>query len=239
MVRFFRITIVIIILLFLGGFFMISAEYDLQSELIQFLEKLETAYIWIVLIIFGLTLFSTLAGLPVLYLGVALGVFIPYLPAVGIAWFISLISVMTTFYMVKSVFSRNIKERYGSKKMMKKINKRIKKYGLWTVALSRSIYIIPTNIINFSFPLSRITLRQYFNGTMMGLIPESFINVTTGYLLKNQIILLTAPQKDLVSILISTAALAVIALVIVILYYRKRKVKKARINDIIPPLNED
>ncbi len=48
--------------------------------------------------------------------------------------------------------------------------------------------IIPTNMINFSFPLSNISARSYFLGSVIGLIPECLLNVLTGTLIKHEVI---------------------------------------------------
>jgi len=56
------------------------------------------------------------------------------------------------------------------------------------------IIFVATNVINFSFPLSNISIRPYLVGTAIGLIPETLLNVVTGYLIKHEVILLSAPE---------------------------------------------
>lgn len=233
-----RISIVFFIILVLSGFFYVSTEIDPQQFIIQLFENAEKQYVVIALVIAALTIFSTMTGLPVFYLSVALGFFFPLLPALGLAWFINLVAVMATFWMVKHVFLESFKRRYGDKKMVRKINRRVKKHGLWTVAATRSVYFIPTNIINFSFPLSRISTRRYLAGTMIGLVPEMLINVGTGYLLKNHLMLLGAPQQNLLKLVISGTALALIIAVLLYLRYRKRRLQKAK-TDAFVPIPED
>ena len=196
------------------------------------LEYLESHLFYLVTVIFVLTLLSTLTGLPVLYLSVALGFFIPYLPALALAWVIHLIAVMTTFYMIRKVYSAYFREKYGNKKGIKRINKRIKKYGFLTVALSRSVYFIPTNIINFSFPLSRITTKQYLLGTMTGLVPECLINVTTGYLLKQQLQLLDAPQQNMLKIVLIGLFLLFMAALFLFLRFRKKRAERLKLRSL-------
>ncbi|MDF1572271.1 MAG: VTT domain-containing protein [Bacteroidales bacterium] len=225
-----RISIVFFILLVLSGFFYISTEIDPQQFIIQLFENAEQQYVVIVLVIAALTIFSTMTGLPVFYFSVALGFFLPQLPALGLTWFINLVAVMATFWMVKHVFLESFRRRYGDKKMVRKINRRVKKHGLWTVAATRSVYFIPTNIINFSFPLSRISTRRYLAGTMIGLVPETLINVGTGYLLKNHLMLLIAPQQNLLKLVISGTVLALIIAVLLYLRSRKRRLQQAKID---------
>ena len=62
------------------------------------------------------------------------------------------------------------------------------------MAFSRGIYIIPTNVINFSFPLSSIGARSYLAGTAIGLVPECLVNILAGYLIRHEAILLSSPE---------------------------------------------
>lgn len=238
MKRFLRIAIVMLMLLFASGFFVFTFEQDPGEMLRAWLDNNESGNHLVVLIIAGLTLISTLAGLPVLYLAVVMGFFLPFLPALGFTYLINLLAVIATYGMVRSTFSGYFKEKYGNKNVIKKINKRIRKYGLWTVAMTRAVYFIPTNIINFSFPLSKITFQQYFLGTLIGLVPETLINVLTGYLLKNHLMLLKSAEKDILKIAVPAGALLIIASMLSYLYLRKRRHRKTRLNDIVPPLTK-
>ena len=234
-----RIAILIIILLTIGGFYLFTSDNEAQDVVLSLINDQGSSYIWIVIIIFGLTLISTATGLPVFYFSVGLGFMLKLPMALTLAWIINLVSVMATFYMVKSLYYPYFRKKYGKRRIIQSINRRIKKYGFWTIAISRSIYIIPTNIINFSFPLSKITMRQYFLGTAIGLVPESLINVLTGYLLKHQIELLTSPGRDLIDVAILGAAFLLIIVLIIFFYYRRKRSAHSMINEIVPRLDEE
>lgn len=233
-----RIAIIFIILLFIGGFIFIAFQGDPQTYLLEILDKQNNKLLSIVLVLFGLTTLSTLTGLPVFYFSIAIGFFLNYLPALILAWSMNLIAILITFFMVKKVFSEVFLKKYGKRKNIEQINQRIMKYGLWTVAMSRGVYVLPTNIINFSFPLSKLPTKQYIVGTMIGLIPECLINITTGYLLKHQYLLLNSPQQNFVKIGIIGVFLLLMAAGILFINYRRRKVKKAQMNKIIPRLED-
>lgn len=223
--KFLRIAIIAIIAIALASFFYFTLDNDPQSILLHSIEEWRQEYFWIVLIIFGITIISTATGLPVLYLGVALGFFLRYLPALAFAWGMNLVAIMLTYLMVNRIFSSYFKEKYGQKKFIKSINKRIGKYGFWTVAFFRSVYIIPTNIINFSFPLSKISTKHYLIGTMIGLIPESLINVTTGYMIRHGILLLDSPEQNLSKILLIGGFIVLLFLGFLFLRYSKKRVE--------------
>jgi uncharacterized membrane protein YdjX (TVP38/TMEM64 family) len=237
--RFLRIAIIIIIVAVLGTFIYLSAESDPQQLLFNLLEQWESNYTWIILIIFAIILFSTLTGLPVLYLSVALGFFMGYLPGLALAWVFNFLAVMASFYMVRSLYSAYFKKRYGRKKLIQRINNKISKYGFWTVAVTRSVYFIPTNIINFSFPLSKISTPQYVIGTMLGLIPESLINISTGYLLKHEMMLMHDPQQNILKILVIGASLILMMGAFIFFRYRKNRSKGPGIKEYVPLLDEE
>ena len=166
-----RIIIIVFILLTAGIFIWLTAGSDAQSLLFERIMISDQRIILLVLLISALTLLSTLTGLPIFYLSMAIGFLLNFFPAMLICWGLNILSVMASFFMVRSAFTGYFRGKYGEKKLIKRINKRIGKYGLWSVVFSRSIYIIPTNVINFSFPLSNISTRSYLVGTVIGLIP--------------------------------------------------------------------
>ena len=100
-----RIVIIALIVITVSAFFYFTLDKDPQALLLNSLEERKQHYLWIVLVIFGLTVVSTATGLPVLYLGVALGFFMPYFSALSIAWGINLIAILATYLMVKRVLS--------------------------------------------------------------------------------------------------------------------------------------
>ena len=128
--------------------------------------------------------------------------------------------------MVRLAFHDYFQEKYGKKKLMARINKRIRKYGLWTVVFSRGIYILPTGLINFSFPLSRISPRAYILGTAIGLVPEVLINVLSGYLIKHELVLLSSPDTRGWQALVIGAFILLTLLVLVGLRLRQNRRKK-------------
>jgi uncharacterized membrane protein YdjX (TVP38/TMEM64 family) len=225
-VRTIRIIIIIFILITVGIFLYLTAGTDAETLLFERILLLDQRTMLLVLLICSFTLLSTLTGLPILYLSIALGFLLNLTTALVLCWAVNLISVMTTFYMVRFAFTSYFEERYGQKKLIQRINKRIQKYGLWTVVFSRGIYIIPTNIINFSFPLSNITSRTYLFGTLLGLVPETVLNVLTGYLIKHEVILLSTPETRTWQALVIGAFILLFILVFILLKIRQNRKKR-------------
>ena len=221
-----RIIIIVFILISVGAFIWVTAGSDPESLLFERILVHDQRHVYLVLLLCAFTLLSTLSGLPIFYISLAMGFLMNFTPAVTICWGINLAAVMATFYLVRFAFTPYFRERYGNKKLVSRINKRIRKYGLWTVVFSRSIYIIPTNIINFSFPLSAISARSYFLGTIIGLIPECLLNVLTGYLIKHEVILLSAPYTRTWQALVTGGFIVLFTLVFILLRVRQNRRKK-------------
>ncbi len=229
-----RIIIIAFILLSVGTFIWLTAGTDAQSLLFERIEVSDQRIVFLVLLISVLTLLSTLTGLPILYLSMAIGFLLNFTPALLICWGVNVLAVLASFFMVRSAFTEYFRKKYGEKKLIKRINQRIGKYGLWSVVFSRAIYIIPTNMINFSFPLSTITTRSYLLGTMIGLIPECLINILAGYLIKHEVIMLSAPETRTWQAAIIGAIILLLLLVFILLRIRQNHRKKFKILKGIP-----
>ena len=221
-----RIIIIAFILLTAGAFIWLTAGSDAQSLLFERIVLADQRIVFPVIIICALILLSTLSGLPILYLSMGIGFLLNFTPAMLICWGVNVLAVMASFFMVRSAFTEYFREKYGEKKLIKRINKGIGNYGLWSVVFSRAIYIIPTNLINFSFPLSSITTRSYLLGTMIGLIPECLINVLAGYLIKHEVILLSTPETRTWQAGIIGAFILLLLLVSILLRIRQIRRKK-------------
>ena len=221
-------------MLAIGAFFWLTTGTDAQSLLFERILITDQRIAYLILLLSLLILLSTLTGLPILYLSMAIGFLLNFTPALLLCMAVNLLSVMATFYMVRGVFTDYFRDKYGQKKLIRRIEKRIGKYGLWTVVFSRGIYIIPTNVINFSFPLSSISSRSYLLGTAIGLLPECLINVLTGYLIKQEVILLSAPETSSWQALIVGAFILVFILAFILLRIRQNRREKFKTLDQIP-----
>ena len=229
-----RIIIIAFILLTVGAFIWLTAGTDAQSLLFERIVLTDQRIVFLVILICALTLLSTLSGLPILYLSMGIGFLLNFTPAMLICWGVNVLAVMASFFMVRSAFTEYFRKKYGEKKLIKRINKGIGNYGLWSLVFSRAIYIFPTNLINFSFPLSSITTRSYLLGTMIGLIPECVINVLAGYLIKHEVILLSTPETRTWQAAVIGVFILLLLLVFILLRIRQIRRKKFRALKGIP-----
>lgn len=229
-----RIIIISFIIVAVGVFTWLTAGNDPEALLLERLAATDQHLVLLVLLLCAFTLLSTLTGLPIFYLSLAMGFLLHFVSAMIICWVINTVAVMGTFYLVRYAFTDYFQEKYGKKKLIRRINKRIRKYGLWSVVFSRAIYIIPTNLINFSFPLSKITTRSYVIGTILGLLPECLINVLTGYLIKHGVILLSSPETRTWQALAIAGFIFFFVMVFILLRIRQHRLRKFRRLKAVP-----
>jgi uncharacterized membrane protein YdjX (TVP38/TMEM64 family) len=229
-----RILILVSILLAAGAFIWLTAGSDARTLLFDRLILSDQRLVYVMVVLCVLTLLSTLTGLPIFYLSMAMGFLLKLAPGLLICWGVNLLSVMVAFLMVRSAFTGYFQKKYGEKKLIKRINRRISEYGLWTVAFSRGIYIIPTNVINFSFPLSSITPRSYLAGTAIGLVPECLVNILAGYLIKHEAILLSSPETSTWEAAIIGGFIFLLAVIFILFRRRQKRRRKFRSLKEIP-----
>ena len=100
-----RILILVSILLAAGAFLWLTAGTDAQTLLFDRLVLSHERLAYLVVVLCVLTLLSTLTGLPILYLSMAMGFLLKLAPALLICWGVNLLSVMVAFRMVRSAFT--------------------------------------------------------------------------------------------------------------------------------------
>ena len=115
-----RIIIIALIVLAMGAFIWITAGSDPEALLLERLTMADQHLSIAVLILCAFILLSTLTGLPIFYINLALGFIISFTPALFISWGMNLVAVMLTFYMVRLLFSDYFQERYGKKKVIRR-----------------------------------------------------------------------------------------------------------------------
>jgi hypothetical protein len=83
-------------LLTVGTFIWLTAGTDAQSLLFERIEVSDQRIVFLVLLISALTLLSTLSGLPILYLSIAIGFLLNFTPALLICWGVNVLAVLAS-----------------------------------------------------------------------------------------------------------------------------------------------
>ena len=122
------------------------------------------------------------------------------------------------FLLARYLLSDLIQKRFGSR--LEGINTELEKAGFHYLLFLRLVPIFPFFLINLGAGLTRIPLRTFFWGTMLGIIPGSFVYCNAGASLAaiNRVGEIASPR-----VLGSFALLGLFALVPV--FYKKLKRK--------------
>ncbi|MDX1387503.1 MAG: TVP38/TMEM64 family protein, partial [bacterium] len=63
---------------------------------------------------------------------------------------------------------------------VQKFDEKIGEHGFYTVLYLRLVPLFPFNILNFSLGLTKVKFREYFLGTLLGMIPGAFVYTSIG-----------------------------------------------------------
>ena len=88
------------------------------------------------------------------------------------------IGIIVGFLLTRYIFKEALEKKYNSQ--LHKINKEIKKHGLYYFASARITLIIPYFLITIIGGLSNITLKKYTLATIIGVFPGSFLYAYSG-----------------------------------------------------------
>ena len=121
------------------------------------------------------------------------------------------------FLLVRYLFGPLVRRKFGGR--LEKLNRELEKEGFHYLLFLRLVPLFPFFLINLAAGLTDLPLRTFFIGTMLGIIPGSFVYANAGASLAT-----INSVNDIVSprVLLSFALLGLFALVPV-LYRKVRK----------------
>ncbi len=127
------------------------------------------------------------------------------------------------FVLVRYLFGETVRRKFGGR--LERLNRELEHEGLHYLLFLRLVPLFPFFLINLAAGLTRLPLRTFFLGTLLGIVPGSFVYANAGASLAS----ITSLQ-DIVSprVLLSFALLGVFAL-IPVMY---RKVRSRRPTDL-------
>jgi uncharacterized membrane protein YdjX (TVP38/TMEM64 family) len=143
----------------------------------------------------------------------------------GVLWGTALVNIGATcgatlaFLLTRYLFRDPVLKRFGGR--LEKLNRELEREGFSYLLFLRLVPLFPFFLINLAAGLTTLPLRTFFFGTMVGIIPGSFVYVNAGASLAS-----IGSLGEIVSarVLGSFALLGLFALVPV--FYRKFRRKK-------------
>lgn len=122
-----------------------------------------------------------------------------------IGGFVSAMFVFGLSRILGASFSEKIL-RHERFKKIGEYNESINEHGLWSLIVLRIMPVMPFNVLNLLMGISKIKVRDYILGTLIGLAPSNVITVYFG-----SFIFTAAAQK--LSLIITTILIAIIILI--------------------------
>lgn len=92
------------------------------------------------------------------------------------------ISFLTTRYLFKEIF----KKKYGTNKLVVKIEEQTKKNKIWSILFFRTFFIIPYSIQNIAYALTEISFGSYLFFSLIGSIPQTILFALLGHFLSSE-----------------------------------------------------
>ncbi|MCK4796190.1 MAG: VTT domain-containing protein [Spirochaetes bacterium] len=110
-----------------------------------------------------------------------------YGPVFGfmLGWFGMIIGFMASFLNSRYIFRKDFVEKFGSNKVVLKLENYTKKYNGWAVIFFRIFFIIPYNFQNIAYGLSSINAFIYMICSAIGILPTTILYVWLGYSVAN------------------------------------------------------
>ena len=170
------IIIAVLIILFLG-FRSLDIDFSNVSEE-EFKNWVESLGVWGPIIYVVVYVFRPLILFPAGVLSAAAGVI--WGPLVGFLYLQIAANISSTAeFLFARYFGRELVEKHLKGKMQN-LDEKIEKHGFLTVLLIRLIPNLPWDVQNLSLGLTKVSFRDYFLATLIGIMPGSFAFVFFG-----------------------------------------------------------
>jgi pyruvate/2-oxoglutarate dehydrogenase complex dihydrolipoamide dehydrogenase (E3) component/uncharacterized membrane protein YdjX (TVP38/TMEM64 family) len=128
---------------------------------------------------------ATVLFLPGLIL--TLGAGFAYGVAVGVplVWVSANLGAVAAFLLGRTVLRDTIARRVEANPRFAAIDRAVAREGLKIVLLTRLSPVFPFNLLNYAYGLTRVSLRDYAIGSLVGMLPASILFVYVGSLVTN------------------------------------------------------
>ncbi|MBI2026660.1 MAG: TVP38/TMEM64 family protein [Deltaproteobacteria bacterium] len=82
-------------------------------------------------------------------------------------------------FLITRLLGRHVAEKFLRGRVAK-IDKSIKKNGFYVVLWLRLVPLFPFNVLNYALGLTKVTVKQYVLGNVLGMLPGTFVYVSLG-----------------------------------------------------------
>ena len=119
----------------------------------------------------GIYLLATLFGLPAIFLFLAAGSLFGFVPGLVLVSFADTLSVAVCFVLGRTVARKSINKWIADRPQWGKFDKAVARKGWKIVFLTRLSPIVPSNVLNYGFSLTKINFWQYIFVSWLAMLP--------------------------------------------------------------------
>lgn len=136
-------------------------------------------------IIFLLYILFNILCLPTLFFNFLSGYLYGPIAGFFVAWIGMSLGLLSSFFNVRYFFRKDFQSRFKNNKIIAEVDKAASKYRGWSALFFRVFFIIPYNMQNIAYGLSGISVKGYFWGSVIGILPTTIMHVAIGRLIYN------------------------------------------------------
>ena len=119
----------------------------------------------------GIYILATLIGLPAIFLFLAAGSIFGFIPGLILVSLSDTLSVAICYLLGRTVARKTIHKWIADRPKWSKLDKAVAKKGWKIVFLTRLSPIVPSNVLNYGFSLTKIDFWQYIFVSWLAMLP--------------------------------------------------------------------
>lgn len=119
----------------------------------------------------GIYLLATLVGLPAIFLFLAAGSLFGFLPGLILVSVADTLSVAVCYLLGRTVARKTVHKWIAKSPQWVKLDRAVAKKGWKIVFLTRLSPIVPSNVLNYGFSLTKINFWQYLFVSWVAMLP--------------------------------------------------------------------
>lgn len=119
----------------------------------------------------GIYLVATLIGLPAIFLFLAAGSLFGFAPGLILVSFADTLSVAICYILGRTVARKMVSQWIAQRPHWGRFDRAVAKQGWKIVFLTRLSPIVPSNVLNYGFSLTKINFWQYLFVSWLGMLP--------------------------------------------------------------------
>lgn len=143
----------------------------LQEWLTQVRDWLKTLGFWAMPAFLGIYIAATVVGLPAAILFLVAGTLFGFLKGFVVVSIADTLGASACFFLGRTVARKPIKKWIAKRPQFAELDKAVARKGWKIVFLTRLSPIVPSNILNYGFSLTKVKFWHYFIFSWLGMLP--------------------------------------------------------------------